>query len=112
MSLNLYKINTTLTNHQDCLAGFKNVSSADDIFSFFILNVGDEEKIKKRKLDFIAGSGYTLENIAKTDYIYSPDALLFSKRFKEKIGDVLKEEIQFFFLPIDMSEYKSGMVCC
>ena len=93
MSLKLYKISTTI-NHPDYMAGFK--KNADEIFSFFILNKGDEEKIKRRKLDFVAGSGYTLENIVKTDYIDCPSALLFSKRFVEKVGNSLREEMHFF----------------
>ena len=42
MSLKLYKINTTL-NHPDCMAGFK--KNDDEIFSFFRLDIGNEEKI-------------------------------------------------------------------
>ena len=45
MSLKLYKINTTL-NHPDCMAGFK--KNDDEIFSFFRLDIGNEEKIKRR----------------------------------------------------------------
>ena len=68
----------------------------DEIFSFFILDIGNEEKIKRRRLEFVAGTGYTLENIEKTDYIFCPSALLFSKRFVEKIGNLLREEMKFF----------------
>lgn len=93
MSLKLYRITTTL-NHPDYGARFK--KNGDEIFSFFRLDIGDEEKIKKRRLDFIAGAGYTLENIEKTDYIDCSVALLFSKRFVEKVGNVLREEMQFF----------------
>ena len=46
MSLKLYKINTTL-NHPDCMAGFK--KNDDEIFSFFRLDIGNEEKIKRRR---------------------------------------------------------------
>ena len=60
MSLKLYKINTTL-NHPDCMAGFK--KNDDEIFSFFRLDIGNEEKIKRRRLEFVAGTGYTLEII-------------------------------------------------
>ena len=35
-------------------------------------------------------------NIEKTDYIFCPSALLFSKRFVEKIGNLLREEMKFF----------------
>ncbi|WP_181976251.1 hypothetical protein [Roseburia inulinivorans] len=45
MSLKLYQINTTL-NHPDCMAGFK--KNDGEIFSFFILDIGNEEKIKRR----------------------------------------------------------------
>lgn len=93
MSLKLYRINTTI-NHPDNMAGLK--KNEEEIFSFFTLNKGDEEKIKRRKLDFFAGTGYTLNNIEKTDYIDCPSALLFSKRFVERIGNILKEEMQFF----------------
>lgn len=68
MSLKLYKINTTL-NHPDCMAGFK--KNDDEIFSFFRLDIGNEEKIKRRRLEFVAGTGYTLENIEKTDYNFA-----------------------------------------
>ena len=47
MSLKLYQINTTL-NHPDCMAGLKKMMD-DEIFSFFILDIGNEEKIKRRK---------------------------------------------------------------
>lgn len=50
MSLKLYKINTTL-NHPDCMAGFK--KNDDEIFSFFRLDIGNEEKIKRRELEDI-----------------------------------------------------------
>ena len=39
MSLKLYQINTTL-NHPDCMAGFK--KNDDEIFSFFILDIGKQ----------------------------------------------------------------------
>lgn len=94
MSLKLYQINTTL-NHPDCMAGLKKMMD-DEIFSFFRLDIGNEEKIKRRRLEFVAGTGYTLENIEKTDYIFCPSALLFSKRFVEKIGNLLREEMKFF----------------
>ena len=60
------------------------------------LDIGNEEKIKRRRLEFVADTGYTLENIEKTDYIFCPSALLFSKRFVEKIGNLLREEMKFF----------------
>lgn len=93
MSLKLYQINTTL-NHPDCMAGFK--KNDHEIFSFFIMDKGNEEKIKRRRLDFVAGTGYTLENIENTDYIFCPSALLFSKRFVERVGNLLREEMKFF----------------
>ena len=43
MSLKLYQINTTL-NHPDCMAGLKKMMD-DEIFSFFRLDIGNEEKI-------------------------------------------------------------------
>ena len=45
MSLKLYQINTTL-NHPDCMAGLKKMMD-DEIFSFFRLDIGNEEKIRK-----------------------------------------------------------------
>lgn len=42
MLLKLYKITTTLDAHPDYGAKFK--KDADEIFSFFRLNIGDEEK--------------------------------------------------------------------
>ena len=41
MSLKLYQINTTL-NHPDCMAGLKKMMD-DEIFSFFRLDIGNEE---------------------------------------------------------------------
>ncbi|MFR0955331.1 MAG: hypothetical protein ACLSFA_05845 [Roseburia inulinivorans] len=52
MSLKLYKINTTL-NHPDCMAGFK--KNDDEIFSFFRLDIGNEEKNKKKKIGVCCG---------------------------------------------------------
>lgn len=51
MSLKLYKINTTL-NHPDCMAGLKKMMD-DEIFSFFRLDIGNEEKIKRRRLELL-----------------------------------------------------------
>lgn len=93
MSLKLYRINTTL-NHPDYMAGLK--KNSEEIYSFFRLDKGDEEKIKRGRMEFFAGTGYTLDNIEKTDYINCPSALLFSKRFVERVGNTLKEEMQFF----------------
>ena len=95
MSLKLYSISTML-NHPDNLAKFRQTNSAKDIFAFFHLNRGAEREIMKRRLEFIAASGYTLENIDITDYIYSPSALLFSARIVDKIGDTMKNDIKVF----------------
>lgn len=94
MSLKLYQITTTLEKHPDYGAKFK--KDSDEIFSFFRLDLGNEERIKRRRLDFVAGTGYTIENIGNTDYIDCAAALLFSGRFVERIGSILKEELQFF----------------
>ena len=94
MSLKLYRITSALKGSLDYMAGFK--KNARDIFLFFVMDRGDEEKIRRRRLEFIAGTGYTLDNIVKTDYINCPTAPLFSKKFVEKMGTVLKEELQFF----------------
>ena len=58
MSLKLYQINTTL-NHPDCMEGLKKMMD-DEIFSFFILDIGNEEKIKRRRLEFVAGTVHHL----------------------------------------------------
>jgi hypothetical protein len=60
------------------------------------MNRGKEERIREIKLDFVAGAGYGLKNIAKTDYIFTSSALLFSMRFVESVGEILKKEMQFF----------------
>ena len=60
MSLKLYQINTTL-NHPDNMAGF--MKNGHEIFNYFRLDKGEEENIKRRRLDFVAGTGYTLKNI-------------------------------------------------
>lgn len=93
MLLKLYHINTTL-NHPDYMADFP--KDGKEIFAFFRLDKGEAEKIKRRRLDFVAGTGYTLKNIEKTDYIECPCAPLFSKRFVEKVGNILEGDVQFF----------------
>jgi hypothetical protein len=96
MPLKLYEIGTTLF-HPDCRAIVKgDYSLHKELFLFFEMNLGNEEKIKKLKIEFDAGKGYTLKNIANTDYISTASALLFSRRFVNSIGEVLKNEMQFF----------------
>lgn len=56
MSLKLYRINTMI-NHPDNMAGF--YKEDKEIYEFFKLNKGNEEKILKRELNFVAGQGYT-----------------------------------------------------
>ena len=92
MPLKLYRINTMI-EHSDNMAGF--YKKADDIYNYFKLNKGNEEEIRRRKLDFIAGEGYNLNNINKTDFVICPIALLFSKRFVDKVGDILKADMHF-----------------
>ena len=94
MSLKLYKITTTLEEHPDFTA--KLMKRTDEIYSFFSFNKGDVEKMKRKKIDFIAGTGYTLENVEKTDYINCSPPLLFSNKFVERIGNKLGDEVQFF----------------
>ena len=65
MSLKLYKITTTLEEHPDFTARLKN--RTNEIYSFFSFNHGDVEQMKNIKIDFLAGAGYTLENIARDD---------------------------------------------
>lgn len=96
MPLKLYEIHSTLKSHPDCRAIIKDISLDDKIFAFFIMNQGVEEEIEKTELEFILGKGYTLENIEKTDYIFTFSALLFSKKFVDSIGEILKKEMQFF----------------
>jgi len=81
-------------NHPEAMVDFE--KNANDIFAFFKMNMGDDEKIRKRKLNFIAQSGYKLDNIVKTDYLQCTSALLFSRQFYNKIGEYLKDEMQFF----------------
>lgn len=94
MSLKLYKITTTLEEHPDFTARLKNRTK--EIYSFFSFNQGDVEKMKNTKIDFVAGEGYTLKNIEKTDYINCSPPLLFSEKFVKKIGNVLSDEVEFF----------------
>jgi len=70
--------------------------NADEIFAFFKMNTGDEQRIHRRKLNFVAQSGYTLANVVKTDFLACTSALLFSKRFFNRVGKHFKEEMQFF----------------
>ena len=68
-----------MINHPDNMAGF--YKEDKEIYEFFKLNKGNEEKILKRELNFVAGQGYTLNNINDTDFISCPTALLFSEKF-------------------------------
>ncbi len=92
MSLELYRINTMI-NHPDNMAGF--YKDDEDIYKFFKLNRGDEEKILKRELKFVAGKGYTLKNVSYTDFISCPTALLFSEKFVRVLGSQLEQDMQF-----------------
>jgi hypothetical protein len=96
MSLKLYQIRSTLKNHPDCYAILKEISFHNEVFSFFVMNRDEEEKIREINLHFVAGTGYNLKNVAKTDYILTSSAMLFSMRFVERIGEILKKEMQFF----------------
>ena len=60
MSRKLYKITTTLEEHPDFTARLK--KRTNEIYSFFSFNQGDVEKMKKTKIDFEAGAGYTVKN--------------------------------------------------
>ena len=92
MSLKLYRINTMI-NHPDSMAGF--YKDDKDTYEFFKLNKGDEEKILKRELSFVAGKGYTLKNINDTDLISCPTVLLFSEKFVRVLGSQLEQDMQF-----------------
>ena len=46
-----------MINHPDNMAGF--YKEDKEIYEFFKLNKGNEEKILKRELNFVAGQGYT-----------------------------------------------------
>lgn len=74
MPLRLYRIDSTLV-HPDDIAGIKNED--DEIFHFFQLDEGDANTIKRKNLVFVAGEGYDLKNIEKTDYMVSSYPLLF-----------------------------------
>lgn len=73
-----------MINHPDNMAGF--YKEDKEIYEFFKLNKGNEEKILKRELNFVAGQGYTLNNINDTDFISCPTALLFSEKFIKTLG--------------------------
>lgn len=92
MPMKLYRIESTI-NHHDNLAGF--AKDDKDVYAFFKQNKGEEEKIRKRDLRFIAGKGYNLSNIDKTDFIKSSTALLFSKKFYERLGEKLSQDMLF-----------------
>jgi hypothetical protein len=94
-NLRLYHIDATLF-HPDNMAIIKDQSSHKELFLFFKMNKGEEESIKKINMEFIAGKGYTLKNIVKTDYIFTFSALLFSKKFVDCARETLKDEMKFF----------------
>ena len=48
-----------MINHPDNMAGF--YKEDKEIYEFFKLNKGNEEKILKRELNFVAGQGYTAD---------------------------------------------------
>ena len=54
--------------------------------------LGSTAIIFPQKIDFVAGVGYTVKNIEKTDYINCSPPFLFSERFVEKIGNQLSDE--------------------
>lgn len=95
MSLKLYEIYTTINYHPDCTA---RIETAGQKISSFWLEKDDEEIVKTlQSVKFVAGEAYTLENIEETDYIRSVyRALLFSKRFVERVGNALSEDVRFF----------------
>ena len=93
--MQLYRVASTLF-HPYCYAIIKDSAYDDEISKFFGMNLGNKEEIEEISMEFVANKGYTLDNIAKTDYIFSFSALLFSKKFVDTIGDFLKNEMQFF----------------
>ena len=68
MSLKLYQINTTL-NHPDCMAGLKKMMD-DEIFSFFILDIGNEEILRKQIIFFVHLHCCFLSDLLKKLEIY------------------------------------------
>lgn len=96
MALKLYEISTTLESHPDSRAILSESSYDDEVFSYFMVNRGNKEIIEKYDLEYLAGKGYTLKNIVKTDHISTFSALLFSTKFVECAGEVLSKEMQFF----------------
>lgn len=93
MSLKLYRIDTTL-NHPYNGARIEKYNK--DIGNLFCSDEGDEEKILKFGLTFVAQKGYTLKNISNTDCMISAIGLLFSGRFINILGKKLEEDIQFY----------------
>lgn len=93
MPLKLYKIATSI-HHTYAIVVFHKPES--DISEFFQFNIGNEEKIARRNLEFIAEEGYTLENIRETDYLDGGSGLIFSKRFVEVFIDILKDDVKIF----------------
>jgi hypothetical protein len=95
MKLKLYHIDSTLF-HPNNMAIVKDRSSHKELFRFFKMNQGEEESIKKINMEFVSDKGYTLKNIEKTDYIFTFSAPLFSKKFVDHAGGILKDEMKFF----------------
>jgi hypothetical protein len=95
MPLKLYHIDSTLF-HPDNMAIIKDRSSHKELFRFFKMNQGKDESIKNINMEFVSGKGYTLKNIEKTDYIFTFSAGLFSKKFVDCAGKLLKDEMKFF----------------
>lgn len=95
MSLKLYEIDTTINHHPNCMAG---IETAGETISASWLEKGDEEIERTlQSVKFVAGEAYTLENIEETDFICSVyRALLFSKRFVERVGNTMSEDVMFF----------------
>ena len=60
------------------------------------MDIGNEEKIKRRRLEFVAGTGYTLESIEKTDYIFVHLHCCFLSDLLKKLEILLREEMKFF----------------
>lgn len=57
----------------------------------------DEVKRTLQSVKFVAGEAYSLENIEETDFIRSVyRALLFSKRFVERVENAMREDVLFF----------------
>lgn len=95
MSLKLYKIDTKISSHPDCMARIE--TGGEEISPFWLEEGDDEVKRILQSVKFVAEEAYSLKNIEKTDFIRSVyRALLFSKKFVEGVVNTMREDVRFF----------------